>query len=254
MLTERATTQFLGVEFSNLGYEEVAVELDRLAQSGSFSYVVTPNVDHVVLLHEGKDAGIRKRFSDSYGGAALRLCDSRILQLLARLRGIDLEVITGSDLTAYLFEKGWFNDKKVAIIGGDEEMLPELKSRYPQRDLVQHIPPKGVLKNPEAVQDIEAFLASATCDYALFAFGAPQSEIVAEHCAEANRSRGVGLCIGASIEFVIGRKARAPVWMQKTRLEWAFRLASEPRRLWKRYLIIGPRIFWIAIQDVEARG
>ena len=56
---------------------------------------------------------------------------------------------------------------------------------------------------------------------------------------------GVGLCIGASIEFLSGAKRRAPLWVRRLRIEWAFRLASEPRRLWRRYLIEGPRIFAI---------
>lgn len=249
MLTETTSTEFLGVEFANLTYDEVAVEIDRLAQSESFSYVVTPNVDHVVMLHEGKDEAIRTRFNEAYKAAAFRLCDSRILQLLAKFRGIKLEVVTGSDLTVLLFEKGHFNGKRVAIIGGDEAMIPELRQRFPEVDFLQHIPPMGVLRNSDAVREIETFLASTSCGYALFVFGAPQSEIIAMQCAQAGRSSGVGLCVGASIEFVLGRKARAPHWMKNNRLEWAYRLLTEPKRLWKRYLIVGPRIFRLALLE-----
>jgi exopolysaccharide biosynthesis WecB/TagA/CpsF family protein len=55
----------------------------------------------------------------------------------------------------------------------------------------------------------------------------------------------VALCIGASIEFLSGARRRAPRWMQRAGLEWAFRLLSEPRRLWRRYIVEGPRIFVI---------
>lgn len=252
MLTERTTTKFLGVEFADLTYDEVAVELDRLSRSDRFSYVVTPNVDHVVMLHEHEDEDIRRRFKEAYRGAALRLCDSRILRLLAKLRGIKLQVATGSDLTAILFEGGHLNGKRVAIIGGDEAMLPELRARFPEIDLIQHIPPIGVLGNSEAIEKIVSFLASASSDYALFAFGSPQSEIAASQCVQTDRSRGVGLCIGASIEFVLGRKARASVWIQQAHLEWAFRLMSEPKRLWRRYLVNGPRIFRLALLERRA--
>jgi UDP-N-acetyl-D-mannosaminuronic acid transferase (WecB/TagA/CpsF family) len=54
---------------------------------------------------------------------------------------------------------------------------------------------------------------------------------------------GVGLCIGASLEFLTGAKRRAPLWLQRLGLEWLFRLLTEPRRLWRRYLVEGPRIF-----------
>jgi N-acetylglucosaminyldiphosphoundecaprenol N-acetyl-beta-D-mannosaminyltransferase len=57
--------------------------------------------------------------------------------------------------------------------------------------------------------------------------------------------QGVALCIGASIEFLLGRKTRAPRWMQMAGMEWIFRLLSEPRRLWRRYLFNGPRILSI---------
>ncbi len=249
MLTKQSTIEYLGVEFANLSYGEVLAELDRLSQCASFAYVVTPNVDHLVMLHEGLDAGIRERFHAAYNAAALRLCDSRILQLLAKLRGIKLEVVTGSDITAQLFEGAHFNGKKVAIVGGDEATLPELHARFPDIDLVQHIPPMGVLKNQHAADEIEAFIAANPCHYVLLAIGAPQSEIVAAQCFKAGRSKGVGVCVGASIEFVLGRKARAPVWVQKAHLEWAHRLLNEPTRLWKRYLIKGPRILTLAFRS-----
>lgn len=243
MRTELNATEFLGIDFTNVTYEETAAELDRLSRSDSFSFVVTPNVDHVVMLHEGDDEAVRQQFKAAYEAAALRLCDSRILQVLAKLRGIELEVVTGSDLTATLFTGGYLNGKKVAIIGGDEAMVPELHARFPDVACVQHIPPMGVLKRPNALVDIETFLATSACHYAFFAFGSPQSEIAAHSCMQAGRSRGAGLCIGASIEFILGRKRRAPSWIQKAKLEWAFRLASEPRRLWRRYVFVGPKIF-----------
>ncbi|MEG4126808.1 WecB/TagA/CpsF family glycosyltransferase [Microcoleus sp. Pol14D5] len=250
MLTDTKTSEFLGIDFANLTYEEVACELDTLSEADSFSYVVTPNVDHVVMLHECEDEGVRQQFKAAYEAAALRLCDSRILQVLAKLRGIELEVVTGSDLTNLLLTGGHLNGKKVAIIGGDKEMLPELHGRFPEVHFVQHIPPMGVLRHPRASIEIEEFLVSAPCDYSLFAFGAPQSEIVANLCVQGGRACGVGLCIGASIEFVLGRKARAPRWIQKASLEWAFRLACEPRRLLRRYLISGPRIFKIWTREM----
>ena len=57
---------------------------------------------------------------------------------------------------------------------------------------------------------------------------------------------GTGLCIGASVEFVTGAKRRAPRWMQRLGVEWLHRLLSEPGRLWRRYLVEGPRIFAMA--------
>jgi N-acetylglucosaminyldiphosphoundecaprenol N-acetyl-beta-D-mannosaminyltransferase len=245
MPTEWGTARFLGIEFACANYGQVAAALEGLSASDRFAFVVTPNVDHVVMLHEHKDEDIRRRFNAAYKAAALRLCDSRVLQLLAKFRGVKLDVVTGSDLTAYLLTNGHFLGKKVAIIGGDPEMLLELDRKYPGIELAQHIPPMGVLQNQKAAEDIADFLAASPSHYVLFAIGSPQSEIIAHQCLMAGCARGVALCVGASLEFVLGRKTRAPLWMQRARLEWAFRLMSEPGRLWRRYLLDGPRVLRI---------
>ena len=106
-----------------------------------------------------------------------------------------------------------------------------------------------MLRNEGAIDAIVDFVARERADFTLFAIGAPQSEIVAAKCKVDRRCRGVGLCIGASIEFLVDRKRRAPIWMQRLHLEWAFRLLSEPRRLWRRYLVTGPRIFALAWRE-----
>lgn len=242
MLTESDLQSFLGVDFANVSIERVAAELERLSRSAAFSFVVTPNVDHVVLLHRG-ESEIADLFRQAYSAARIRLCDSRVLKMLARSRGLNLRVTTGSDLTAYLFKNGKLNGKTVALIGGDAAMQAELSLHYPDVRVVQHIPPMGALHNPGAIEKIEEFVANAKAEYTLFAIGAPQSEIIAFKCYSAGRSKGVALCIGASIEFLLGYKPRAPIWMQRLSLEWLFRLLSEPRRLARRYLIVAPRIF-----------
>lgn len=240
------TTDFLGLRFVDATYAEVAEELDRLTHEDGMSLVVTANVDHVVmLLGEPPVDPYRDRFAEAYRAASLRLCDSRVLQALARFRGIRLPVVTGSDLTELLFRSGRLDGRKVALVGGDPKMFAELKARFPRIDLFQHIPPMGIMENEPGIVAIEQFLASEQWHYVLFAMGAPRSEIIARRIMTIDGMAGVALCVGASIEFLLGRKARAPQWVQKARLEWAFRLLSEPRRLWRRYLVKGPRILTI---------
>lgn len=245
---DHCMTPFVGVGFTNVTHAEIAIELDRLSRSAGFSFVVTPNVDHVVMLHRQRAGEVTERFRRAYEAADMCICDSRVLQTLAWLRGVSLTAFPGSDLTAFLFENGCLDDRKVAIVGGDEAMLAELRMRFPAITIAQHIPPMGVLDKPHAIDDIKEFLTRNRFDYILFAIGAPQSEIIAHHCSVQEGTSGVAICIGASIEFLLGRKARAPKWMQYARLEWAFRLLSEPRRLWRRYLLSGPRILLIVQQ------
>lgn len=251
MRTEGDIVRFLGIDFANMSYAAAASEVDKLSRQNSFSYIVTPNVDHIVQLHEGQDAAVMTAFQIAYRDARYRFCDSRVVELLARWRGIHVDVLTGSDLTAFLFNEGHLNGRKVALIGGDDSILAELQGQYPAIDVVQHQPPMGVLKDLAAGAQIVEFIEAGSFDVTLFAIGSPQSEIISHRCLLAGKSRGVALCIGASIEFLLGRKARAPRWMQRAKLEWAFRLIREPRRLWRRYLVEGPRILNIVYDNRE---
>ena len=90
------------------------------------------------------------------------------------------------------------------------------------------------------------------CDV-LLAVGAPQQELLAHEMRASGRVRGTGLCIGAGIDFLVGAQSRAPRLVQRAHLEWAWRLAREPRRLWRRYLVDGPAIFPIAWAWARAR-
>ncbi len=234
-------TSFLGLRFDLLDQAQTLAAVHALARGERFGYVVTPNVDHLVRLHRQPD---NRRLWASYEDAALCLCDSRIVRGLANLSGVRLDLVTGSDLTARLLGSP-HELQSAAVIGGDEALMRDLQTIYPGVAWHWHAPPQGVLKNPAAQQAIVEFVESCPAGIFFLAIGAPQSEIVCARIKERGIAHGVGLCIGASLEFLTGAKTRAPRWMQRVGLEWLFRLASEPARLWRRYLVEGPQIFLI---------
>lgn len=237
MLIDPPTASYLGIRFDNKTYDEMAEKIGNLAAAENFTFVVTSNVDHAVSLYNEENLLITEAFRDAYRAAELRVCDSRILQLLARLEGTHLHVTTGSDLISFLFQGPHLNGKTVALIGGQDDTVPLLKKQFPEVTIRQHVPPMGVLHNENALQEIVDYVTQSRCDYVFFAIGSPQSEIAAHRCFADGGARGVGLCVGAAIEFLLGQKARAPRWVQAIRMEWAFRLMSEPKRLWKRYFL-----------------
>lgn len=245
---EAQPVEFLSLRFDPLSLEEAMIRIAHLTRGERFSYVVTPNVDHMIGLdreattHSEADRG---PISQAYEAAALRLCDSRILALLAQWSGLNLPVVAGSDLTARLLSSDRIAGWRIALIGGSPAQLAWLERERPDCTWLQHLPPMGVRSNIAAQKAIVTFIADTRAELVLFAIGAPQSELIAWQAAQSPECRGVGLCIGASIEFLTGEKRRAPLLWQKLRLEWAFRLLSEPRRLWRRYLLDGPRIFAI---------
>lgn len=244
---------FLDLDFSALSFAEALVEISSCAARPGFAYVVTPNVDHVVKLNRKNEDQITIAFRSAYDAAALRLCDSRVLARLALLFGIRMPVVPGSDLTAALFDHVIGAGDRVAIIGGAPDTIARLRALYPAPEYLQHVPPMGMLANPAAMNLAADFVTDSGTDYVLFCVGAPQSEILAHRCALRGATNGVGLCIGASIDFLLSDQRRAPRWIQRAGFEWAYRLSSNPSRLWRRYLVEGPRIFLIAARWGWAR-
>jgi UDP-N-acetyl-D-mannosaminuronic acid transferase (WecB/TagA/CpsF family) len=111
------------------------------------------------------------------------------------------------------------------------------------KDVRWHEPPMGLRSNPEAVAECARFVAENPSRFVLICVGSPQQEMIAEACLDRGDCTGVGLCVGASLDFLGGKARRAPVWVQRARLEWLHRLVQEPGRMWRRYLVEGPKVF-----------
>jgi N-acetylglucosaminyldiphosphoundecaprenol N-acetyl-beta-D-mannosaminyltransferase len=244
MLTERA--EFLGIRFDPLSMEQVVDRLAGTTDKTAFRYVVTPNVDHVVRLHEDSDDG--QSMKALYEGAELCLCDSKILRLLAWLRGVALPVVTGSDLTARTFDRLVRHNDRIAIVGGDRELLGLLQSRFAGVEFVQIVPPMGLRRDSVARRKAAEFIAKSRARFTFIAVGSPQQEMIAAEAKSMAGAVGTGLCIGAGLEFLTGREQRAPIAAQRLGLEWAHRLITDPARLWRRYLLEGPRVFALAFR------
>jgi N-acetylglucosaminyldiphosphoundecaprenol N-acetyl-beta-D-mannosaminyltransferase len=230
---------FLGSRFDTGSIEEALYSI--LAETrGCFKYVVTPNVHHMVRLLE--DPAI---IQPLYERAWRVFCDSRVLSGLAWFSGLRLPVITGSDLTAHLIARASEQRLTIALIGPTAAACTVLGSRYPGLSIEFHAPPMGFIKSEHEVQKCVDFVVKTQASLIFLAVGMPQQEILAGRIADHPQARGVGLCVGASIDFLTGKQRRAPAWVQKAGLEWLYRLLSDPRRLASRYLIECPRIFYL---------
>ncbi|WP_205481748.1 WecB/TagA/CpsF family glycosyltransferase [Sphingomonas arenae] len=242
MPTDRV--DFIDVAYDPLTFDQVVERLGRVTRDTPYGYLVTPNVDHVVRLE--KSSGSLPQLRDIYAEADLCVCDSRVLSRLARLHGIDLPVVPGSDLTHHLLDHVVEAGDRIAIVGGDADLLEGLRTRYPAVEFVQHLPPMGLVRNPAARQQAAAFIARQRPRFTFIAVGSPQQELIAAETRLEPGATGMALCIGAALEFVTGHQVRAPRVVQELGLEWAHRLVSAPGRMWRRYLVEGPRIFVLA--------
>jgi N-acetylglucosaminyldiphosphoundecaprenol N-acetyl-beta-D-mannosaminyltransferase len=109
-------------------------------------------------------------------------------------------------------------------------------------------PPFRPLTRPED-EDIVRRINETCADIVWVGLGTPKQEYwMAEHLNRIDAPVMIG--VGAAFDIHAGRKKQAPLWMQRSGLEWSFRLATEPRRLWKRYLYNNPAFVWTALQHI----
>lgn len=231
---------FLNGTFDRIDFATAFARISGVKPRTPFRFVVTPNVDHLVRMQ--KEPGwIRMLYAEAW----LTVCDSRILQLIANLSGEKMDVTPGSDLTEHLFEQAIDPNEPVTVIGASAQVITAVTKRYKLTDVRWYEPPMGLRKNLVAVQQCADFVANNPARFTFFCIGSPQQEMVAKACLRRGDCEGVGLCVGASLDFLAGKVSRAPKWMQKARIEWLHRLLSEPKRMWRRYLVTGPKIIFL---------
>lgn len=235
--------RLLGLDFADLEPEAVLAALAARPAGAPFAYVVTPNADHLIRLARDPAA-----LAPLYAGAALRLLDSRVVAGLARLLGLPTPpVVPGSDLTAALFARVIAPGEPLTLLGGTPATAAALAARFGLRRLAHHDPPMGFDRDPAALEAALGFVEANPARFTFLAVGSPRQELVAEALLRRGRVRGTALCIGASLLFLTGAERRAPRPVQRAGLEWAWRLAQDPRRLARRYLVDDPailRLLW----------
>jgi N-acetylglucosaminyldiphosphoundecaprenol N-acetyl-beta-D-mannosaminyltransferase len=236
--TTQESVCFLGLRFDTGSIEEAACDILRETH-GRFKYIATPNVHHMVGLLEDPVA-----MRPLYERAWRVFCDSRVLSRLARISGVRLPVVTGSDLTADLITRAAKDGLTIAVIGPTDAACARLQNKYPGLRIAYHSPMMGFIRSELEIRRCVDFVINAQAPLVFIAVGRPQQEILASRIADHPQTRGVGLCIGASIDFLTGTQRRAPVLVQEVGLEWLYRLISDPRRFARRYLLESPRIFY----------
>ena len=250
-LRSSSGAQFCGLAFDQADIGTLVTAILGGSAADPFAYLVTPNVDHLVRLHR---APAGSAFRRAYHMADLRICDSRVLAALARLAGVRLHPVPGSDLTQALLESPRIAEKSLAFIAADQAAADGLRAINPAKSLHVHIPPMGLADNPDAIAECVRFVRHCAADIVLIGVGSPQQEIVAMALKESGTAGGTALCIGSAVDFYTGRRRRAPRWMQKSALEWLFRLVNEPRQMWMRYLVRGPLVLPIVFRALSSRS
>lgn len=231
-----------------VSFDQALLAIEALVEAGRGGYVVTPNIDHVVLAEDDR------HFRDAYAGASLSLIDGTPLFWSTRLLGQQAPAkVSGSDLVEPLMARAGAKGWKVYLLGAGPGVAERAGKIFEQRYRTQVVgcdaPMLSLNEDDAATRAAFEKVKAARPDLLLLALGAPKQEILM-HRWLPTFAPAVALGIGASLDFVVGTVRRAPVWMQRSGLEWAWRLGQEPRRLWRRYLVNDPRFLKVLAQTL----
>ena len=132
------------------------------------------------------------------------------------------------------------------LIGCTQAQVDVLETKFNLHGLQHHNPPMDFINDPVALETCVQFIERASpFRFCFLAVGSPQQEQLACLLKNRGRVRGLALCVGGAINYLTGIERRAPRWMQRSGLEWLHRLLSDPPRMTRRYLVRGPRIFFL---------
>jgi N-acetylglucosaminyldiphosphoundecaprenol N-acetyl-beta-D-mannosaminyltransferase len=229
-------TLLAGLGFNSLTEAQVVEHILAASRAGRGGWVATPNID--ICRQTQHDEALRRLVAS----ASLIVPDGMPLIWAARLVGEPLpERVTGASLIFSLTEGAARQRQSIYLLGGapgvPERAGQELQRRYLGLAVAgADAPPIGFDADPQAVAAVQARIAAAAPDIVYVGLGFPKQERLIARLAPSFPATWFVSC-GAAIPFAANALPRAPQWMQSAGLEWAFRLISEPRRLYQRYLL-----------------
>ena len=242
----------LGVRVHAVQINDVVSQMRRWIEEASYGhYVAVTGMHGVVESRKNPD------FRAILNACDLVVPDGMPLVWLGRQRGFALKRrVYGPELMATFCEET-AEDYRHFLYGGAEGVPEQLalimRERYKSRIVGTYSPPFRDL-NPEEKEAIIERIRAAQPDLVWVGLSTPKQE---RWMAEYREKLGVPILIGvgAAYDFHTGRVKQAPAWAREHGLEWLFRLLSEPRRLWRRYLIGGSQFVWeVALEMLRIKS
>jgi N-acetylglucosaminyldiphosphoundecaprenol N-acetyl-beta-D-mannosaminyltransferase len=237
-----------GIAIDNLTYSEAIELIDRLITSGGHHYMVVVNAAKVVAANRSQP------LRSMINSADLVAADGMSVVWASRLLGRPLKArVTGIDLFEQLVAYAARRALSVYFLGARETSVRALVRR-----LTQHHPTLRVAGyrngyfDPSASCQVADEIRRSAADLLFVAMGSPaQENWIASNLARSGVRFALG--VGGSFDHLSGLARRAPLWMQRLGLEWFYRLAREPRRLWRRYLIGNTLFIWLVAKQLLRR-
>lgn len=239
--------KFLNTYIDSLTAQEAKAQVDQMVQKRRPQYVVTPNTDIVMLMQKNPD------LLDICNKADLILTDGEMVVKLSKFLGNPIkERVAMTDFVWDVCDLAVEKNYRIFLFGGKEDVLEKGKKRiqkkYPNLNICGHYsPPLGFENNPVELKKSLDLISESKADILIVFLGCPKQErFIAKYKDEYHVP--VSITMGGCIDFIGADIKRAPMWMQKSGLEWFFRFAQEPKRLFKRYFVDDMQIFPLVLK------
>ncbi|TAN41241.1 MAG: glycosyltransferase [Nitrospirae bacterium] len=243
----KAGQKVLGSFISTSDWKSILSDICSWASTRESRYICTCNVHSVVT------ARMDAAFKDVINSADMALPDGMPVVWLMRRDGFKgQQRISGPDLMWRLCEQALERGLPIFFLGNTEKVLglltQRLSTKFPELKIAGiYSPPFGTFSAQEN-EKIAAMINGSGANIVFVSLGCPKQEFwIAE---QRGRINAVMIGVGAAFDFIAGTVKRAPLWMQRSGLEWFYRLISEPRRLWKRYLVTNTLFIFYVLKDI----
>lgn len=230
----------LGVPVSAVTLEISSRVIREWAKDKVGRFICVRDVHGVMLAEKNPE------LIDIHRHAAMVTPDGMPLVWLGKWKGQKVERTCGPDLMERLLTDSKSGNLKHFFYGSQPGVAQRLKEtfidRFPQIQIVgAETPPYTPLAQP-ALLKLAQQINESQADITWIGLSTPKQEYLMRDLVKYVDSTLIG--VGAAFDFLSGSVTRAPKWMQYSGLEWSFRLVSEPRRLWRRYLVLAPKFVW----------
>lgn len=240
-MTEKV--RLLNIDFDDLSRAE-------LLENFTSGFMLNPNVDVLMKLqHDAEFYAIAQQ-------ADWVICDSQILKAASGFLGTPIkEKISGSDFFGEFCAHHVTNpDIRIFLLGGMDgvaEVARQNVNARVGREIITHAlsPSFGFERKPEESQALTDHINASGCTVLAIGVGCPKQEKWVAAWRHALPGISHFLCIGATIDFEAGHVPRAPRWMSSSGLEWLYRMAADPKRLIRRYLVEDLPFFWLLLKQ-----
>jgi len=227
----------------------------RMALSAIRQWILDKTSAYVCVagVHGVMECQRDKRLMEIFNRAGMVTPDGMPLVWLGKLKGHSfMDRVYGPDLLLAVCKDSIETGYKHFFFGGTQEnnkkLVDSLCAQFHGIKIVGAFAPPFRASTPEEDEDIIRKINNSGADIVWVGLSTPKQEYwMASHTGKLNAKILIG--IGAAFDFVSGIKKQAPYWMQRSGLEWFYRLITEPKRLWKRYLINNPVFLWLVFLE-----